>query len=328
GIWLRGEGNLCAEGTPLYPIRFIRFVTVQEQPIEWGGSATNGIMHVSPSTTGSLGFRFTRMDQYPASVPYYALYLSSYDWNFNSLLIRDSELFLGQLYFQHDATTLTPNISIVNNLFENVYVTFNHYLKADAYNNLFHLGLCFFFRSGTNTWTAKDNAFDNCSILDWGSPWVNDYNAYINTSGTLQSEGSHDIILTNFTYTAGPVGNSLENYYQLSTNLFDKGSRSAAAANLGDYTVNTNQVKEGATTVDIGYHYVALTNGVPFDSDADGIPDYIQDRSTKCYCELSCAPPSVTLLTPTNTQFFAQSPTNIVLTSQASDTDGNVLHVD
>src|SRR5206468_4274012 len=33
-------------------------------------------------------------------------------------------------------------------------------------------------------------------------------------------------------------------------------------------------------------------------------------------------------LTPTNTQFFAQSPTNIVLTSLASDTDGMILHVD
>src|SRR6266542_672773 len=79
GIWLRGEGDLCSEGTPTYPIRFTRFVAVQEQPYEWGGSLTNnpnGIIHVSPSTTGSMGFRFTRMDQYPVSVRYFALYLS------------------------------------------------------------------------------------------------------------------------------------------------------------------------------------------------------------------------------------------------------------
>src|SRR6266516_4690036 len=106
----------------------------------------------------------------------------------------------------------------------------------------------------------------------------------------------------------------------------DKGSRSASAAILSDYTVTTNQVKEGATTVEIGYHYVALTNGVSYDSDADGIPDYIEDRSTQCYCELSCAAPSVILITPTNTEFFAQSPTNIVLTSQPTDTDGTILH--
>jgi len=30
--------------------------------------------------------------------------------------------------------------------------------------------------------------------------------------------------------------------------------------------------------VDIGYHYVAVdTNGIPFDTNGDGIPDYLED---------------------------------------------------
>jgi hypothetical protein len=32
--------------------------------------------------------------------------------------------------------------------------------------------------------------------------------------------------------------------------------------------------------VDIGYHYVAVdTNGIPLDSNGDGIPDYLQDAN-------------------------------------------------
>jgi hypothetical protein len=32
--------------------------------------------------------------------------------------------------------------------------------------------------------------------------------------------------------------------------------------------------------VDIGYHYVATdTNGIPLDSNGDGIPDYIEDAN-------------------------------------------------
>jgi hypothetical protein len=40
----------------------------------------------------------------------------------------------------------------------------------------------------------------------------------------------------------------------------------------------TNNVKETNTVVDIGFHYVAVdANGIPFDYDGDGVPDYIED---------------------------------------------------
>ena len=31
--------------------------------------------------------------------------------------------------------------------------------------------------------------------------------------------------------------------------------------------------------VDIGFHYVAVTNNVPIDTDGDGLPDYLEDRN-------------------------------------------------
>jgi len=59
------------------------------------------------------------------------------------------------------------------------------------------------------------------------------------------------------------------------TNLFDAGSRNATNAGLYHFTTTTNQVKEATTTVDTGYHYVAVdANGNPIDTDSDGIPDY------------------------------------------------------
>jgi hypothetical protein len=37
---------------------------------------------------------------------------------------------------------------------------------------------------------------------------------------------------------------------------------------------------EGDSIVDIGYHYVATdTNGIPLDSNSDGIPDYLEDAN-------------------------------------------------
>ena len=44
--------------------------------------------------------------------------------------------------------------------------------------------------------------------------------------------------------------------------------------------MTTNNVIEGANTVSIGYHYVAVDgNGNPLDSNGNGIPDYLEDAN-------------------------------------------------
>ena len=46
------------------------------------------------------------------------------------------------------------------------------------------------------------------------------------------------------------------------------------------FTTQTNQVPGTDSVVDIGYHYVATdTNGVPLDTNSDGIPDYLEDAN-------------------------------------------------
>jgi hypothetical protein len=61
--------------------------------------------------------------------------------------------------------------------------------------------------------------------------------------------------------------------------LINAGSMSAANAQLYHYTTQTDHTKEGGTTVDIGYHYVAIDSNGPIDSDGDGLADYLEDRN-------------------------------------------------
>jgi len=82
------------------------------------------------------------------------------------------------------------------------------------------------------------------------------------------------VIKTSFTYTNGPLGR----FYQAMTNLVDQGSRSAADAGLFHHTVQASLAQEAASTVDIGFHYLATdANGVPADSDGDGLSDISED---------------------------------------------------
>jgi hypothetical protein len=59
------------------------------------------------------------------------------------------------------------------------------------------------------------------------------------------------------------------------------GSRSATEAGLYYFTTAVNQVEEGSTTVDIGFHYAAIDPGTgqPYDCDGDGAADYLEDAN-------------------------------------------------
>ncbi len=128
-------------------------------------------------------------------------------------------------------------------------------------------------------YTFRDNLFDQTSIsLTAGSINVCSNNAYVTTNYGVLLPTNDIIVLTNGpAFQTGPLG---PYYYPTNLSLIHAGSQPANDAGLYFYTVTTNEVIEGDNTVSIGFHYVAITNGQPMDTDGlPAVPDYLNDLS-------------------------------------------------
>jgi len=275
GICLQGGSQFYSEGTPLQHNHLTRFFNVQEQPINWGGGSSSSMYTIDPSNSGSsppiAQLRFTDFDGITGSG--YHLYTLNTNWTLSSLLLQDCSL--NSALFYLDGPT-NSTLSLNNNLFERVTVSCKSKPIINAYNNLFRYGTNSVSNTGTGNWIFKDNAFDNSWILDTGNAVTAAFNAYINMgTNRFYPTNASDLVLTSFTYTNSTLGS----YYQLSTNFYNMGSRNATNAGLYHYTVQISQPKETNSIVDIGFHYVAVSNGLPVDTDGDGAPDYLEDRN-------------------------------------------------
>ncbi|MCX7723014.1 MAG: C40 family peptidase, partial [Verrucomicrobiae bacterium] len=94
--------------------------------------------------------------------------------------------------------------------------------------------------------------------------------------------GINTVVTTNHPFNQVSLNNPyLDTKHFLATTAFyDKGARTANQAGLYHYTTRADQVREASSTLDIGFHYLAVNaDGTPFDSDGDGTPDYIEDRN-------------------------------------------------
>jgi len=129
--------------------------------------------------------------------------------------------------------------------------------------------------SGTAGGDVMDNAFDNSSLALNPTHVTLANNAYIYPSSPPNFGEAVKTNFTSFAYTNGPLGS----WYQVTASLVNLGQQSAPNAGLYHYTTQTSLAKEAATQVDIGFHYVATINGLPTDTDGDGIPDYFEDRN-------------------------------------------------
>lgn len=124
---------------------------------------------------------------------------------------------------------------------------------------------------------------------DKGSDWINDsfshanmsctYNA-TNSSGWTLPNGANNFLVTSFNWQNGPLGSF---YLPAGTGspLYNAGNLLAGQLGLYHYTTQVAlNNPEGASQVDIGYHYVALdSSGKPIDTNGDGIPDYLEDSN-------------------------------------------------
>lgn len=280
GLRVENGGFVVAEGTPLAPVRLFRYNVVQEQSIDWGGTSyepasLTGPWHdtVGPDAAPAADLRFVQMSGLGGYG--YHVYTDNGWFMFRSLLLRDCTIWGGKAQF---SGTTAATIGLNNNLFVRVLNRYFAWPELGVYNNLFWAGSNRLerFQSG-RAWVFRDNVFDNSGLTNLNAGVLNDHNAYVGVGQCrLLGSGGGDVLLSGFSYTNSFLGC----YYHCSTELLNRGSRSAAAAGLYHYTVRADQTKEADSIVDIGFHYPATDGwGKPLDSDGDGLPDWIEDRN-------------------------------------------------
>jgi hypothetical protein len=276
---LNFSGNLNASGTAGNYSRLLPAANVQEQVA--GG--VNWLVSINSSANISLNFV-----DLPAMGGNGGLTSFSDSSGYLSqgvMKIRNSTLRGSQISITLGAYNSNFSINLTNNLIERSQISLNRnypgVLSASAYNNLFHGGALNLIGSAFPYWYFYDNFFKGASISQSGDPslTINGNNAYMTNATKLGNAPAGDPVLVLADFQTGPLGS----YFYPTTGgnlsrLINAGSRAANLVGLYHFTTQTNQVKEANSTVDIGYHYVAVDgSGYPADSDGNGIPDYLED---------------------------------------------------
>jgi hypothetical protein len=268
GFSIQKGAAITSEGEPTHLNYIVNYNTVQEQsntnwtkvnPISFYSSWTSG----SPAATAS--FRFTVWSMLGSDSQHF--YASSADMP--AISFRDCQIFSGALYSEGPAFYMT------NSLLFRVYTSVASDTEFILQNNTFYGGQFDFVNWNANSF-FKDNLFAYTTNNQIVYDVTNDFNAFYNSSN-ITPAGASNVVLTNLTFETGPLGD-----FYLSTNnvqLLNSGSTNANLLTLYHFTTATNQVKETNSIVDRGFHYVAVTNGVPIDSDSDGVPDYLEDAN-------------------------------------------------
>lgn len=281
--WVAGPGSqLLGQGKADQMIRIVNTDTVQE------GSTTNGLWQVFASVYAYADddsvplpihrLRFIKWDRLAGPETYH------FYGNVDTTLPVHAEFRDNQFY---NSTFLSDsvNLGLTNNLFDACTVKFSDYVAMYANstnitvalrNNTFSRGSVEFVNNaGRTNWFVQDNFFACTNLYQNASNVTNDHNGYITNAIRLMPMAASDKTNLLIAWRAGPLGN----FYQLTSSaLINAGSTYATNAGLYHFTIATNLVKEAATTVDIGFHYgVTDGNGVPSDTDGDGVPDWLED---------------------------------------------------
>ena len=237
------------------------------------GSRSAGVVSPPPP---SLTLRFVQFSQ-PAANGWGCF--SQTDWYaFTAQDVRDCQ-FLNAWNQFWGPWAVANTIEVRNNLFQRSPASFVGCQTLDLYNNLFWGGSNYFKSHQVGFWTIRDNAFHDTVLRDDSAAgWVsNGHNAYLGAGqAQLQNSSGNDVVTTTFDYATGPYGP----WYQASTSLVDRGSQSASSAGLYHETTQADQTQETNSTVDIGFHYVAVDAcGQPVDADGEGLADYLEDAN-------------------------------------------------
>jgi hypothetical protein len=269
-------GNkLISQGTPNNHIQLVYYSLVQEQPTPWGANASGNLF----SSLNQAQLRFTDL-----------CLAAGQTWNFSpnmdggGISLVDCQL---QAALFNMVGMNWGGMAFTNNIFDRCNLNFADVASGYSlgfYNNLFFGGTLSLNFSNPN-WNVYDNLFSSANFHIGNYAPNHGYNGYYNSAIPYDPNTGYTTpgnqSLATLDFQVGPLGP----YYYPTTGtglnlLRNVGSTTANALGLFHYTVTTNQVVEGDSTVSIGYHYVAVDkNGNPLDSNGDGIPDYLSDAN-------------------------------------------------
>lgn len=273
GITLRNGSRFHSTGRPEALNTFVRYQSVQEDPSTLLGG-TNYLMSMiavnAPNSDPEFQVRFTRANLLSgtANTRYFFLGWLGTEITTN-YSVRHSQFINTEWYHGIQASSAGAGVDFFNNLFLRSSVLFIQTNTGGFYeyplsfrNNLLRGGTpAFYYGTAGTTWTVRENFFDGST--QWGTVGTFDanYNAYRNAPPGLG--GANNKTIASADYVTGSLG---EFYYPASgTNLFllvNEGSRNADAAGLYHFTCQSNESKEGASIVDIGFHYPATAPSV------------------------------------------------------------------
>jgi len=295
GLRLNPGGRLNVNGVPTNRVVFAHLEAVQECPLS---PVLNGPLITFKGVFLPDGMMVTPLPEahfhyadFPALAgPMVAFGPLSGDVTYDCItnLELDGCHFQNGTFFYEAGGPQGRTVSVHNTVFERSFIQIDDLWQAHgnneeiltAWNNLFYnCDMWLAPVSGAN-WLFIDNIFDNAGLHGNG-PAVNTHNAYINMTNRLAPSAptSTDPNLASLNYASGPLGAFYLPSDGTAALLSGTGSRTAGAAALYHFTSFTSNVKEATGQVNIGPAYLALCNGVPCDSNGDGIPDFIADRN-------------------------------------------------
>jgi hypothetical protein len=283
---LRSNGKFVSEGLPACLNRIVRYQAVQEQSVVLGTVGSPMVFWDLATTTGQVRLRFSDVSLMADAYSRRSLVGNQGSQAINPLSISHSQLRGVYLAFSDSQSSSSTIIAMTNNIVERSTLSWS---KTDSYypftlyqyNNLFRTGTnSYSTATAAASWTIKDNLFDCDSLTKTGAgSFTVSNNGY--KSGLTSLGGTGNITGLVPDYQTGSLGGF---YYPTSggstslVNLSNAGSRTAGSATLYHFATTTNQAKEASTTVDIGYHYVAVDGaGNPIDTDGDGYSDCLED---------------------------------------------------
>jgi hypothetical protein len=295
GISLDDGANLTCTGTATAPCWMVTANMVQEGGGVWSFSGMCNVMFngsgsgnrpqmnaqfakwSTGTTTGHFRDNWAAGQGNLSDCEFYNGVTAAYD--LSSLTFTNCLFYRTAIYGYAYGQARALNTTIQNCTFYNGFMTLNRYAGQ-----------------ATTMWTIKNTAFDGTgfSFTDNlnSTNTAFDFNAYNtnNLSGLsypypytpvstnrLEYIGAHDVSIGTYNWQSSWFGNL---YQPTNSLLIDRGNTNANLLGLYHFTTQTNQAVEANSIVDIGYHYVATdTNGIPLDSNGDGIPDYIEDAN-------------------------------------------------